>query len=64
MILYSRRMRMRELANDISEKLSIVLNGTLEDTKHEQRRLLTLTRKLRDEVAFVYKKGTPHEEIS
>ena len=62
MILYSRRMRMKELADKTREKMYAVMEGTSDNLDHELRQLMTLTRKLRDEVTDLYDKRRGERE--
>ena len=62
-IFYSRRVRMKELADKTREKIYAIMEGTADNPDHELRQLMTLTRKLRDEVTDLYDKRREHEEV-
>ena len=62
MMLYSRRMRMRELVDKTREKIYAIIEGTADNSDHELRQLMTLTRKLRDEVTDLYDKRRGERE--
>ena len=57
MIAYSSRLRIQYLTDKIQDKVDAILDDSAIDPKHEQRQLLMLTRKLRDEIALVYRGG-------
>ena len=56
MISYSRRYNIRVLADKIQLKSHAMVGSVGEDYKYELRRLMTLSRKLREAVTDLYDK--------